>query len=586
MLKNFFTAFLGSMAALWLTVILSGVLSIVMMVVMMAGVSKMSPSATVQKKSILYIDLTGSIAERQQQTRLIDELYSQGERPIALDEVLRAIRRAAEDDKIKGIYIDCNGATSGLATADAIVNALRKFRESGKWVIAYGDNISQGNYYIASAADSLFVNPVGSVDIHGLSATTLFYKNLLDKLGIEMQVIKVGTFKSAVEPFMLTEMSEANRLQQETYINNIWGYMSGRIASMRGVSEAEVNSWADNLVMTQNPRSYVDRHIVDGLRYRHAVEATLAALTDVKPDELRLVTPAEYCSATTGNTSGGHKIAVLYAVGDIVDSGSEGIVGDKMVPLILSIAEDEDIEGMVLRVNSGGGSAFASEQIWEALQQFKASGKKLYVSMGDYAASGGYYISCGADRIYAEPATLTGSIGIFGLIPNAEGLLRDHLGVTSGTVSSNENGSFLSLIHPMTPMQRNAMQGYIDRGYETFVGRCAEGRDMPVDSIKAIAEGRVWDGMEALRLNLVDQLGGIDMAITDMADDLGGGKIRIVEYPVIRPEWWEEIVAIQTHMAEGKVRSELGPLYSYYRESRRILEANHLQCRMQPVSLE
>lgn len=585
MLKNFFSAFLGSMAALWLTIILSGILSVVMMVVMMAGMSNMSPSVNVRDKSILYLDLSGSITERRVPASLIDEIYNQGQQSLSLDEVLRAIRRAADDKKIEGIYINCNGAASGLATADAIVNALRKFRESGKWVIAYGDNISQGNYYMAAAADSLYVNPAGSVDIHGIAATTLFYKNLLDKLGIEMQVIKVGTFKSAVEPFMLTEMSEANRLQQETYINNIWGYMSGRIAAMRGVSEAEVNNWADNLIMTQSPDTYTSRHIVDGLRYRHEVEETLAGLTDTEVDKLRLVTPSEYCIATSSHASGGHKIAVLYAEGDIVDTGRDGIVGDRMVPLILSLSEDDDLDGMVLRVNSGGGSAFASEQIWEALEQFKASGKKLYVSMGDYAASGGYYISCGADRIYAEPVTLTGSIGIFGLIPNAEGLLGNHLGVTSGTVSSNENAAFMSIIRPMTPMQRQAMQGYVDRGYETFVGRCAKGRDMSVDSIKAIAEGRVWDGMEALRLNLVDQLGGIDMAITDMGEDLGGGKITIEEYPEIKPDWWNEIVGIGAEVSARRMRAELGILYPYYLESRHILEMNPVQCRMQPVEI-
>ncbi|MCM1517448.1 MAG: signal peptide peptidase SppA [Pseudoflavonifractor sp.] len=586
MLKNFFSAFLGSMAALWLTIILGSILSAVMMIVMMAGVSNMSQSVNLRDKSILYLDLSGSITERRTPVRLIDEIYNQGSASMPLDEVLRAIRRAADDSKIKGIYIDCNGAASGLATADAIVNALRKFRESGKWIVAYGDNISQGNYYIAATADSLYVNPAGSVDIHGIAAMTLFYKNLLDKLGIEMQVIKVGTFKSAVEPFMLTEMSEANRLQQETYINNIWGYMSGRIAAMRGVSEAEVNNWADNLIMTQSPDTYAARHIVDGLKYRHEVEETLAGLTDTEVDKLRLVTPSEYCSATNTRSSGGHKIAVLYAEGDIVDTGSDGIVGERMVPLILLLSEDDELEGMVLRVNSGGGSAFASEQIWEALEQFKDSGKKLYVSMGDYAASGGYYISCGADRIYAEPVTLTGSIGIFGLIPNAEGLLSDHLGVTSGTVSSNENAAFMSVIRPMTPMQREAMQSYVNRGYETFVGRCAAGRDMPVDSIKAIAEGRVWDGMEALRLNLVDQLGGMDMAITDMGEELGGGKITITEYPELKPDWWDEIVNVRTVMTERDIKSQLGVLYPYYRESRRILETNPIQCRMQPVVID
>lgn len=587
MFKQFFTAFLGSMAALWVTIILSSILSMVMMVLMVANMATMSPTVNIQKKSILYLDLSGAITERAKQPSVFEEIYNMSAPSMSLNEILRSIRRAATDNRIEGIYINCGGGSAGIATSDAIINALKKFKESGKWVVAYGDAITQGNYYIACAADSIYVNPVGSVDVHGLSATVMFYKGLLDKLGVEMQVIKVGTFKSAVEPYILTEMSEANRLQQEVYINNIWGYMSGRIASMRSVQEPKVNQWANSLCVVWDPKTYVANHIVDGLKYRHSVDSMLAEWTRVDIDDLRLVTPAEYCMAATSGSKGDKKIAVLYAEGDIVDSGEGGIVGDEMAPLILDLADDDDIDGMVLRVNSGGGSAFASEQIWEALEQFKAQGKPLYVSMGDYAASGGYYISCGASRIYAEPTTITGSIGIFGLIPCAKGLFENHLGITSSNVSSNANSDFLSTIaKPLTPMQRNAMQQMINRGYETFVGRCARGRNMPVDSIKAIAEGRVWDGMEAQRLKLVDELGGLDKAITDMGDELGAKDIQVVEYPSLKINWWDELMAMPTIAAEKAAAKEMGDWYPYYKESRRLLEMSPVQCRMQPVTIQ
>lgn len=584
-MKQFFTAFLGSMAALWVTIILSSILSIVMTIVMFAGLGSMSPSVDVKEHTVLHIDLSGTLTERTQPTKLMDQIYDDDTENIPLNDLLKAIKNAATDSHIDGIYLDCNGVSTGLASANAVVNALNEFKKSGKWIVAYSDNYSQADYFLACTADSILLNPVGFVDIHGISATTLFFKDLLDKIGVEMQIIKVGTFKSAVEPFMLSEMSDANRLQQEVYLNNIWEYMSSQISEMRGVEKAEINQWADSMISTQDPQSYISRKVVDGLCYRHSVDSLLSQYTGREIDKLRFITPVDYCASLKDKNSSDNNIAILYAEGDIVDSGDEGIIGEEMAPLILELSNDDDIDAMVLRVNSGGGSAFASEQIWEALEQFKAKGKKVYVSMGDYAASGGYYISCGADRIYAEPLTLTGSIGIFGMIPCTQGLMKNHLGINLGTVATNQN-SQISILEPMTPAQRNSMQSMINRGYETFVGRCAGGRNMPVDSIKAIAEGRVWDGMEALKLNLVDRLGGLDMAIADLAEDLGYEDYNIVEYPDVKADWIDELLGLKTQIKERALKEEFGNMLPYYIEGKQLLKSEPIQCRMQPVVLK
>ncbi len=584
MMKQFLTAFLGSMAALWLTIILSSILSLVMFVAMMVGLGSSTSVVEIKDKSILHIDLSGNITERTQPVHFKQLIYNQGEDQIPLNDLLKAIKNAATDDRIEGIYLDCNGVNSGLASASALVDALNKFKESGKWIIAYGDNYAQTDYFLACTADSILLNPVGMVDIHGVAATTLFYKGLLDKLGVEMQIIKVGTFKSAVEPYMLTEMSEANRLQQEVYLNNIWGYMCDQISTMRGVQKSDINQWADCIVATESPKDLIAKQIIDGICYRHEVDSLLAQYTETDVDDLKLLSPSDYCSGLKEKNNSDNNIAVLYAEGGIADSGDDGIIGEDMTPLIIELANDDDIDAMVLRVNSPGGSAFASEQIWEALEQFKNKGKKLYVSMGDYAASGGYYISCGADRIYAEPLTLTGSIGIFGMIPCVKGLLTNHLGVNIDMVATNPN-SLISLFEPMTPIQRNSMQRSIDRGYETFTGRCAAGRNMPIDSIKAIAEGRVWDGMEALKLNLVDKLGGLDMAISDLASDLGYEDYNIIEYPNTESEWIKEILNIKTQVKNTVLQEELGDFYPYIVDGKKLLNVEPIQCRMQPVVL-
>lgn len=588
MMKRFITAMLGSLAGIWLSVMLLTILFFLSIIVFAIAGRTSDSTAKLTDNSILYIDLSGTIEERAPELDLFSELYGASAKIIPLNDILNSLKSAQNDNRIKGLYINCDGATSGIATSEEIHNAIIEFQKSGKWVYAYADTYTQNNYYIVSSANFLDLNPMGSVDIKGLSATTVFFKNLLDKIGVEMQVIKVGTYKSAVEPFILTEMSEASRLQQEHYMGNIWQTISNGIAEARNVTIEDVNCWADSITITQPAKYYIEHNIVDRLSYRHETEKSIAELCGVeKYNDVNLITPTDYCKIVNvlNTDNSNNKIAILYAVGDIVDQGDEGIVGRTMAPQILELAEDDDIQALVLRVNSGGGSAFASEQIWEALEQFKAKGKKFYVSMGHLAASGGYYISCGADRIYADETTLTGSIGIFGLIPCIKDLLTDNLGITQGCVSTNSNSDFISLTEPMTTSQRNKMQQMINNGYETFVRRCAEGRGMSVDLIKAIAEGRVWDGKSALDLGLIDKIGGIDMAIADLSSELGFDDYAIVEYPSEMDDFIKKLLNPE-NISEQIISEKLGNAYIYYNAVNKIKTMEKMQCRMEKIIIE
>ncbi len=589
MMKRFIAAMLGSLAGIWLSVILFMLLMFVTIIAMAVGGNSSGLPVDITEHSVLYLDLSGSIEERKPEANWMNEIYGSTAAVQPLNDILNSIKSAAEDERIDGIYINCDGATAGLATHNEIIDAITQFKLSGKWVYAYADSYTQGNYYIACSADSIFLNPLGSVDIRGLSATTMFYKGLLDKLGVEMQVIKVGTYKSAVEPFLLAEMSEASRQQQEHYIGSIWNNFSNNIATMRFVEVEDVNQWADSLTITQSAETYIDIRIVDKLLYRHEMEEILKKLCFVdEDDEINFITPEEYCNTINSEKilSDENNIAVLYAVGDIVDQGTEGIVGRTLAPQILEIAEDDDIDALILRVNSGGGSAFASEQIWEALEQFKSTGKPFYVSMGDVAASGGYYISSGADKIYAEPVTLTGSIGIFGMIPCVKELMTDKLGITTGTVSSNANGDFMSLSSPLTEYQRMSMQRMINQGYETFVKRCAEGRGVSTDDIKKIAEGRVWDGATALEIGLVDKLGGIHNVIEDMAKDLGYESYNIKEYPSSSTNIWDILMNAQAQIKQNILEEELGETYKYFKAIDNMKEIAPIQCRMEQIEIK
>lgn len=580
-------SFLGTVAGIFVSGFLISIGLFILTV--MAIVSSATHSEySVKDKSILYLDLSWEIVEQPASLDIMAKLTNDGPSADVLYNIIDAIDAAADDDRIKGIFIDANGSSAGTAQRKAIIDALRRFKKSGKWIYSYGDYYSQGDYYIAaSTSDSLYINPLASVDIHGLGGRMMFFKNLLDKIGVEMQVVKVGTYKSAVEPFILTEPSAASIEQQQLYLGNLWKDIRASIAKGRKVSADSVNAWANSFSFTFDATQIIRKRIADASAYRHEFIDKLKELTDIdKDDDLRLVTPAQYITSKPHKS---HKttIAVLYASGDITESGKDGIASDRLVPEILELAENDDIDGLILRVNSGGGSAFASEQIWEALGEFKEmTGKPFYVSMSDYAASGGYYISCGADKIYAEPVTITGSIGIFGLIPNIRGLVTDKLGVTTYPISTNPAGAQPDIFAPMTESQRAGMQSYVDRGYELFVKRVASGRKKTVDQIKAIAEGRVWDGREALRIGLVDKLGGLDTALADMARELGVESWSVERYPKTEDDVLTALLMMGDRMEQSALERKLGEVAEIYRTIESIRQYQGVQARMQPVVIE
>ena len=580
-------SFLGTVAGIFVSGFLISIGLFILTVLAIVS-SATHNEYSVKDKSILYLDLSREIVEQPASLDIMAKLTKDGPSADVLYNIIDAIDAAADDDRIKGIFIDANGSSAGTAQRKAIIDALRRFKKSGKWIYSYGDYYSQGDYYIAaSTSDSLYINPLASVDIHGLGGRMMFFKNLLDKIGVEMQVVKVGTYKSAVEPFILTEPSAASIEQQQLYLGNLWKDIRASIAKGRKVSADSVNAWANSFSFTFDATQIIRKRIADASAYRHEFIDKLKELTDIdKDDDLRLVTPAQYITSKPHKS---HKttIAVLYASGDITESGKDGIASDRLVPEILELAENDDIDGLILRVNSGGGSAFASEQIWEALGEFKEmTGKPFYVSMSDYAASGGYYISCGADKIYAEPVTITGSIGIFGLIPNIRGLVTDKLGVTTYPISTNPAGAQPDIFAPMTESQRAGMQSYVDRGYELFVKRVASGRKKTVEQIKAIAEGRVWDGREALRIGLVDKLGGLDTALADMARELGVESWSVERYPKTDDDVLTALLMMSDRMEQSALERKLGDVAEIYRTIESIRQYQGVQARMQPVVIE
>lgn len=603
MIKKFIISFLGSLSALWFSLLLIVLLAVIGLVAGIASIGtglKSVATAEVKNGSVIYLDLSGEINERKSTPSLTDAIQGEIQEGINLSETVAAIYRAAHDSRIAGIYANCDGISGGVASLQDIHNALNYFKsQPDKWVLAYGDNYGQGDYYTVSGANELWLNPIGGVDIHGLSGTTLFFTGLLDKLGVKMQILRVGTFKSAVEPYFLKEMSPASRLQQESYMGALWSAIKTDIAKNRGVKPETVNAWADDFTFTMQADSIKAKGIVTNLGYRHQAEQQVAKLADQEEfDNVNILTVGEYAAAfdlsdysylpdVATPKKKDKAIAVLYAVGEISDSGKEGIIGDDMVQEINDLADNaDDLAGLILRVNSPGGSAFASEQIWEALQQFKKkTDLPLYVSMGDVAASGGYYISCGADVIYAQPTTITGSIGIFGMIPEIHGLLENHLGITTSTVQTNRNGDFPSLLNPMTAQQTAKMQAYIERGYDLFTKRCAEGRHVSQDSIKAVAEGRVWAGSQALNIGLVDRMGTLRDAIYGMASDLELKSYRVVEYPKTTSKWWEALLTmdefdVSADVAEGiKAQQAMAAL-------KRLTETPTVQCRMETVIIK
>ena len=527
-MKNFFKTTLAVFVALILFSFVSGILSI-MMLGAFAAIG--SAETTLQNNSVLKIDLTGSLEERVNEDDL-NFLLGQinGEQTIVgLNDLRSSLDKAAKSDQITALYLNCGSLAASPASAQELRSLIENFKiESGKPVYAYGDNYSQAAYWIASVADTMFLNPQGTIGLSGMATQIPFFREALDKLGVKMEIFKVGTFKSAVEPYILDEISEPNRLQNQRMLDGIWSEMIADITSSRPTSADDINRFVDEGMMFGETSDIVQLGLVDGLKYR-------SEMTDMLKQDLgeniKFVSLKKMKKVPSADKFSMNKVAVLYAVGDI-DSGSEGqMKSENIVKELNRLADNDDVKAVVLRVNSPGGSAFGSEQMWFAAKQLRAK-KPLIVSMSDYAASGGYYMSCIADTIVAQPTTLTGSIGIFGMFPNFEGIV-DKIGVNFSVVKTNELSDFGNTMRPMTDSERIILQNYINRGYELFVSRCAEGRNTTNDEIKRIAEGRVWTGADALSIGLVDVLGGLDDAIAIAAQKAGlTDNYAIAEYPV------------------------------------------------------
>ena len=564
-MKDFFKFTFASM----LGVVLAGVVFTILGIVGMVGMVASSDTETmVKENSILILDLDGSLSERVQDNPL-QSLLGEEYQVYGLDDILSSIRKAKENENIKGIYLQAGIMNASFASLEEIRNALTDFKESGKFIVAYGDQYMQNMYYLASVADKVIVNPQGSITWQGLASQTIFFKDLLKKVGVEMEIFKVGTYKSAVEPFIATEMSDANREQVSAFLHSIWGRLLEDISASRSIPAEVLNKYADGFTMLEPAETYITNGMVDTLMYKDGVLNYLKELTGREENESLQTLSLKDMKNVKRQTpldKSGNIIAVYYAFGGIDDTASasteEGIQSEKVIKDLRKLREDETVKAVVLRVNSPGGSAYGSEQIWREVVLLKEA-KPVIVSMGDYAASGGYYISCAADCIVADPTTLTGSIGIFGMFPNMENLLNDKLGLHFETVKTNANADMGNMTRSFNANEKVAMQKYINQGYKLFVQRCAEGRGMSVEAIEKIAEGRVWTGATAKELGLVDELGGLDKALEIAALKAGVESYSTVSYPDQDDFFSSLLKEGKDNYINGKITKTLGNSYRY-----------------------
>ena len=522
----------------------------------MMGDMMSTPTTKLEENTIYRIDLKGSLVEQATEENpfnsIMGELYGQSTTTVGLNDLLNNIALAKNNDKVLGIYLKGGELAAAPASAKALRDALLDFKQSGKFVIAYAESYSQMNYYIASVADKIYLNAVGSVAWNGLTAQKMYYTRLMEKIGVEMQILKVGTFKSAVEPYFRTSMSPEDRQQTQQYIDGIWSEMKTAVAKSRGLNENDLDKYADEFMAIQPQHKYIDYGLVDTLVYIQDMDTVLRMYAGTK--DYKQLSTSKMTNVKRVEVEASDKVAVLYAEGTISDSGSEGIVGSQVIKTINKIHKNEDVKAVVLRVNSPGGSANASEQIWHAVTTLQAKGLPVVVSMGDYAASGGYYISCCADYIYAEPTTLTGSIGIFGTVPNLN-KIREKVGLDIDGVSTNKHSSMETnmLYKGMNAQEYALMQGMVERGYELFTSRCADGRSMTQEAIKKIGEGRVWLGKDAVNIGLVDELGNINSAIQKAAELAGLGSYSMVYYPEKKDPLEEMLKMLDTSTPEEKL---------------------------------
>ena len=584
-MKDFLKYTLATIVGLIACMIIVSIIGIVSI----AGIAASSETATVVNDSCVFkLELKGTVTER-----VVDNPFasvmSEEQTALGLNDILASIQKAANNEYVKGIYLEAGGIIADPASIEEIRSALEKFKQTGKFVMAYGDNYTQADYYICSVADKVILNPQGMVDWHGMASQTIYLKDLLAQLGIEMEVFKVGTYKSAVEPYTSMEMSDENREQITAYITSIWNNMVEGVSLSRGISTLQLNEYADRYIAFEGAKASLTAGLVDTLLYMDGIKAYLKQQMGIEEDERLDVLSLNEMKNLQKNVpldKSGNIIAIYYAEGQIVDAPSSTnmgttpeIVGEKVCMDLRKLRDDETIKAVVLRVNSPGGSAFASEQIWNEVVKLKEK-KPVIVSMGGYAASGGYYISCAADTIIAQPNTITGSIGIFGMFPNPHKLISDKLKLNVETVKTNKLADFGSMNRPFNADERAVMQRYINQGYATFVKRCADGRGMSTESIEAVAQGRVWTGEMAKELGLVDMLGDIELAKEIAAEKAGIENYTLISYPKekgafasLLDQTKESYIETRIGKVAGQFKNELNLIYN-------LEQMNSLQARL------
>lgn len=583
-MKNFLKYVLATITG----IILLGIVLAIISVISMVGLAASSASNTqVEENSVFTLMLSGTLDERSEENP-IAMITGQVSDNLGLDNIITAIKKAKENEDVKGIYIEAGLFSSDSpASSRAIREALLDFKKSGKWIVAYADSYTQNTYYICSAADKVFLNPQGMLDWHGLASNPYFLKDLLAKFGVKYQLCKVGKYKSAPEMMTADKMSDPNREQVTAYIQGIWKVMLEDVSKSRKVSVDSLNAYADRYVAVADQQELVKMKLVDKLLYTDEVKGEIKKLLKIDEDKDIAQLSLSQMNGVKGKKEEGEQIAVYYAYGDIVDSETGGmmqsghsIVANTVCKDLEKLTKDDKVKAVVLRVNSPGGSAYASEQIWRAVTNLKAK-KPVVVSMGGYAASGGYYISCAANYIYSEPTTITGSIGIFGMFPDFSGLLTEKLGVKFDEVKTNKHAAFGTMARPFNAEEMALLDQYIGRGYELFRKRVADGRKQSVDQIEEIAQGRVWLGNDALGIKLVDAIGSLNDAVKKAAELAKVKEYHATSYPE-PASWLESLLNKKSSDSylDAEMRQMLGEYYEPLRMIKTINQQNAIQARL------
>ena len=586
-MRQFLKFTLASMVGFFLMSLLA---FFIFMGIIMASISSFDKkeTVTVPDKTILMVSFDQPIAERSSDNPFDNMRLFGGSRAksLGLNDILLNIKKASEDANVKGMYMEMSDVPSGQATVEEIRNALVDFKKKGKFIVSYGEIFTQKAYYLASVSDKIYLNPVGMFEFKGLSAETMFFKGLLDKLYIQPQIIRHGKFKSAVEPLILDKMSDASKQQSNALVSSIWNHMLANISDSRKIAQDDLNTIANELKV-QTPQDAISLKLVDNILYKDQVLDELKGRVNISnAKDLKFMSLNKYANSTTKSNNASDRIAVVYAYGDIVSgNGSNDNIGSERISKAIRQARlDEKVKAIVLRVNSPGGSALASDVIWREMILAKKV-KPIVVSMGDVAASGGYYISCAANKIFAYPNTITGSIGVFGIIPNMKEMFNKKLGITFDGVKTNTYADFIPVTRPMTESEKKIMTKGVETTYATFITHVGEGRNMRPESVDSIGQGRVWSGVDAKRIGLIDEFGGINEAIKEAAKLAKLSTYRIKELPERKDAFTQFLEELTGEYATRVAKKEMGAAYPYFKALKRMQTMQGVQA-MMPYDIE